>query len=454
VDHWNAELETLAWRDVEHWQAAQIEAFLPALRQRSRMYGRLHANVDAAPSVRGRADLRALPFTTKDDIRAAQDAATAAAPFGDNQGVAANDIVQAVSSSGTTGRPLYYALTARDVETFTDAIATVWFTAGIRSSDVVAHLVGLPMVAGGLPYADGFRRVGATLCWLGGFATERVLADMRRLRVTAMLATTSFALHLADRWADAGRQTGIASSLRTVLGGGEPGLNQAEIRARIRDGLAIEHVRETMGLGDVLPSMWGECEQQDGMHFCAQRSVAVELIDPASGEAVAWRDGAMGELVYTAFARDATPVVRYRSRDHALVTGVGCACGRTSPKIRCIGRTDDMLIYKGMNVFPSAVRDLVAERFAGVVQPHVRIWKDRVDQVRFDDAVALDVEALDALDDASGRGLAGAIEAEVRSRLQVRVVVSVLAPGSLPRGTYKSSLVAVRPAPERNADAL
>ena len=454
MDHWNAELETLPWQSVEHWQAAQIEAFLPALRRRSRMYARLHAHAAEVPRVRGLADLQALPFTTKDDLRAAQDAATADAPFGDNQGVAGAAIVQAVSSSGTTGRPLYYALTARDVETFSDAIATVWFTAGIRNSDIVAHLVGLPMVAGGLPYADGFRRLGATLCWLGGFATERVLADMRRLRVTAVLATTSFALHLGDRWDDAGRETDVASSLRKVLGGGEPGLNQPVIRARIRAGLGVDHVRETMGLGDVLPSMWGECEQQDGMHFCAQRSVAVELIDPESGAPVAWREGATGEIVYTAFARDATPVVRYRSRDHALVTGVRCACGRTGPKIRCIGRSDDMLIYKGMNVFPTAVRDLVAERFAGVVEPHVRIWKARADQVRFDDAITVDVEALETLHDDRQRALAAAIEAEVRSRLQVRVVVAVLAPGSLPRGTYKNSLVAVRPPPQGNADAL
>src|SRR3954470_13580515 len=173
------------------------------------MYARLHANAAAAPRLRGLADLQALPFTTKDDIRAAQDAATAAAPFGDNQGVAGAAIVQAVSSSGTTGRPLYYALTARDVETIGDAVANVWFTAGIRKDDVVAHLVGLPMVAGGLPYADGFRRIGATLCWLGGFPTERILREMRHLRVTALLATTSFALHLADRWDEVGAETGF-----------------------------------------------------------------------------------------------------------------------------------------------------------------------------------------------------------------------------------------------------
>jgi phenylacetate-CoA ligase/benzoylacetate-CoA ligase len=442
--YWNAELETLAWSGVERWQASQLADALPALWQRSRLYARLHADARSRFAMRGLADLDALPFTLKDDLRAAQQAAGADTPFGDNQAVPLADIVQAIASSGTTGPPLYYALTARDVNVFADAIANVWFTAGIRRDDVVAHLVGLPMVAGGLPYADGFRRLGATLCWLGGFPTERIVRDMRRLRVTALLATTSFAQHLAERWDDVGRETGIQSSLHKVLGGGEPGLGQPDIRARIQRGLALTHVRETMGLGDVLPSMWGECEMQDGMHFNAQRYVAVELIDPASGQRLPWADGATGELVYTAIARDATPVVRYRSRDHAQVVGTRCACGRTSPRIRCIGRTDDMLIFKGMNVFPSAIRDLVVGRFATRIEPVLRIVKQRHDQVRFDDAIPLEVEAAQALEPPQAEALARQIEAEVRSQLQVRVAVTVLAPRALPRGTYKNALVAVR----------
>jgi phenylacetate-CoA ligase/benzoylacetate-CoA ligase len=443
-EYWNAELETRPWHEVERWQAGCIAAALPAWRQRSPMLARLHAGLDGEPRLRSLADLAGLPFTMKDDLRAAQEAASDATPFGDNQAAPLADIVQAISSSGTTGQPLYYALTRADVEMFSDAIANVWFTAGIRRDDVVAHLVGLPMVAGGLPYADGFRRLGATLCWLGGFATERILRDMRRLRVSALLATTSFALYLSDQWDAAGRETGIASRLQKVIGGGEPGLGQPEVRARIQHGLALQHVRETMGLGDVLPSMWGECEVQDGMHFNAQRYVAVELIDPASTASVPWFDGAAGELVYTAFVREATPLVRYRSRDHAQVVATRCACGRTSPRIRCIGRTDDMLIYKGMNVFPAAIRDLVVHRFAGRVELVLRIWKTHKDQVRFDDPIDVDVESTLPLDAAQRESLGREIEATVRAELQVRIAVSVLAAGSLPRGVYKNALLAVR----------
>lgn len=359
-------------------------------------------------------------------MRAAQDAATDAAPLGENQCVPMHEIVQLLSSSGTTGQPLYYGLTRHDAEVFADAIAHTWFTGGLRPDDVVAHLVGLPMVAGGLPYADGFRRLGATLAWLGGFPTDRILREMRRLRCTALLATTSFGLYLSSSWDGAGRETGLGSHLSKVLCGGEPGLNQPEIRGRITQGLGIGHLRECMGLGDVIAGMWCECAAQDGMHFNAQRYVALELIDPDSGETLPWREGATGEIVYTAFDREATPVLRYRSRDHAQVVGTGCACGRTSPRIRCIGRTDDMLIYKGMNVFPTALRDLVAQGFAGRVEPLLRLWKDHKDQVRFDAPIDMDVEASPALPADQYDGLAQAIEAAVRSQLQVRVRVQVL----------------------------
>lgn len=446
--YWNRELETRPWSEVERWQADRIEQALPGIRERSGLYAELYGSLPASLKITSLGDLAHLPFTLKDHVRAAQDAATDDRPLGSNQCVPVADLVQTLSSSGTTGRPLYYGLTRADVEVFSDAIANTWFTAGLRPDDVVAHLVGLPMVAGGLPYADGFRRVGATLAWLGGFPTDRILREMRRLRCTALLATTSFGLYLADQWEVLGMETGIPSRLTKVLCGGEPGLNQPEIRERITRGLGITHLREVMGLGDIVSGMWAECDEHDGMHFNAQKHVAIELIDPATGETRPWEPGATGEIVYTAFDREATPLLRYRSRDHALVVGVDCACGRTSPRIRCVGRTDDMLIYKGMNVFPTALRDLVVSRFAGQVEPVARIWKEKKEQVRFDDPIAMDVEAALGLSVDQYAAIRLAIEAEIRSQLQVRVRVNVLPPGSIPRSAYKNSLLSVREAPE------
>ncbi|MGH8991975.1 MAG: phenylacetate--CoA ligase family protein [Acidimicrobiia bacterium] len=449
--YWDEELETAPWPEVEAWQAGRVAEFVDGLRARSAFH---KDRLDSAARPHGSpASLRFLadfPFTTKEDIRRSQEEQAPGEPLGRHQGVPLDAIVQVVSSSGTTGNPMFYGVTAADLELWRQAIAGVFFTCGIRAADVVGHLVGLPGVAGGLPYADGFRAVGATLAWLGGFPTDRILASIPRLQVTALLSTASFGTYLTDHCAELTGAPAAALGVRKLLGGGEPGFGQPEIREKIRAGWELTHLREMMGLADVLPALWAECDDESGMHFCAQRAVAVELIHPAGGEPIPWEEGAGGEAVYTTFAREATPALRYRSSDHVAVTGAGrCACGRTSPRIRCVGRTDDMLIYKGMNVFPSAIRDVALSCGGDAVEPYLRVWKERADQVRFDDPIPVEVEAAEGLPAERYPQVAARIEAELRARLQVRASVTVVAPGTFPQGAYKTPLVHVRPQPGR-----
>jgi phenylacetate-CoA ligase/benzoylacetate-CoA ligase len=430
-------LETMPWPDVERWQADRIVVWLGELPARSPF----HADKLAGVAVPDRADgfsfLADLPFTTKDEIRRSQEDQHPGRPFGRHQGVPLETIVQTVFSSGTTGDPVVFALTGADLDVWRDGIATGFYTAGVRGHDVVAHLVGLPGVAGGLPYADGLRRIGATLAWLGGLPTEGIIRALPRLQVSALLATSSFGTYLAD-------QDAAKLGVRRLLGGGEPGLGQPEIREKVRTGWQLDHVNELMGLGDVMSLLWAECDDEGGMHFCGQRSVAVELVDPATGAAVPWQDGVEGEAVYTTFARQATPALRYRSADHLVITATECPCGRTSPRVRCVGRTDDMLIYKAMNVFPSAIRAVVLDGFAGHVEPYLRIWKDQPNQVRYDTPIPVDIEAAPTLDTGDYDDVAGAIERDLRARLQIRTAVRLVAPGTLPRTAYKTPIVHVR----------
>jgi phenylacetate-coenzyme A ligase PaaK-like adenylate-forming protein len=442
-EFWNQELETKSWLDVTRWQAARLESTLAALQARSDFYrSRL------GPSLTGKVgsleSLAGLPFLTKEDLRESQLESVIGQPFGKHQVASLNDIVQAVSSSGSTGRPVLYGLTEHDRQSWSNAAANVFFTAGIRSDDVVAHLVGLPIVAGGLPYADGFRRLGATLAWLGGLSAERILGLLTSTQATSILSTTSFATHLSDRAKDLTGNDAAALGVRKIVAGGEPGIGQPEIRDKIQRGWGTEHVREIMGLADVMAAMWAECDDQSGMHFNAQEYVVVEIVDPRNLNELQWSEGVIGEAVYTTLDREATPVIRFRSNDQILVTGLDCRCGRTSPKIRCIGRTDDMLIYRGMNVFPTAIRDVVVRRFPGVTQPYVRIWKEHESQVQFDLPIPLDVEADSALPVDRYGPLAKRIELAVREELQIRVRVSILASGSIPKGTYKTALVQTR----------
>src|SRR5690606_15088719 len=187
--------------------------------------------------------------------------------------------------------------------------------------------------------------------------TERLMAAVALLKPQALACTPSYALHLAE-W---GRERGMdlpAGNIERILVAGEPGGGEPAMRAKLEAAWGAR-VTEAMGIGDIGASLWGECEEQAGMHFCARGFVHVELIDPETQQPVPFEDGARGELVYTHLAHRGAPMLRFRSRDHVVVNMQPCRCGRTSPRVRCIGRTDDMLIVRGVNVFPSAIREVV-----------------------------------------------------------------------------------------------
>jgi phenylacetate-CoA ligase len=192
-----------------------------------------------------------------------------------------------------------------------------------------------------------------------------------------------------------------------------------------------------MGVGDIGVSLFGECEEQDGMHLGARGFVHVELIDPATGEAVPLADGASGELVLTHLRHRAAPLLRFRTHDHVQVRATPCPCGRTSARIRCVGRTDDMLIVRGVNVFPSAVREVVGA-FAPDVSGHIRV-RPQTAGVKQEPPLPVSVEL--ARGATADDGLADAISRRLRDVLVVQTRVELVPWGSLGRSDYKSTLV-------------
>jgi phenylacetate-CoA ligase len=192
-----------------------------------------------------------------------------------------------------------------------------------------------------------------------------------------------------------------------------------------------------MGVGDLGVSLFGECEEQDGMHLGARGFVHVELIDPESGAPLALDDGASGELVLTHLRHRAAPLLRFRTRDHVRVRTTPCRCGRTGPRIRCLGRTDDMLIVRGVNVFPSAVRDVVGT-FAPKVSGHVLV-KPQAQGVKQEPPLPVAVELAPGA--TAGAALADAIRERLRDVLVVQTRVDLVPWGSLGRSEYKARLV-------------
>ncbi|WP_448005926.1 phenylacetate--CoA ligase family protein [Agromyces bauzanensis] len=434
---WNAEVDTRPWAFTQDLQIAEF----------GRMVRRLRANDAWASRLAPRTtfshldDLLDVPFTTKDDLRAAQAEVSAARPLGAFQLVDTADLVQVTSSSGTTGAQTYFGLSRNDWMRWKDRIGNAYRTAGVGPGSVVALTTGMAIVAGGLPYADGIREAGGLLAWIGGQTTPRMAFGMDRIGVDVLVATTSFAAHFAERCAEELGRPAPELAVRTVIAGGEPGAGVPHIRRGIMEAWGATRVSEFMGLADVLPAMWAECEVGQGMHFTAAPDVLVELIDPVTLEHIPWEPGATGEAVYTTLSREASAVVRFRSRDQLQVTAVSCPCGRTAPTMRCVGRTDDMLIFKAMNVYPSAIRELVLDAASSVLSGTMRIRKSSADQVRFDRDIPLEVELRDGVSAEDAASLLRAAEEAVRGQLRVRVRVEPLPMGIIPVSDYKNALV-------------
>ena len=339
------------------------------------------------------------------------------------------ELVRIYSTSGTTGAPSYIPLTAGDLENWVTGSARGYAASGLAAGDRVATTYNAgPFVAGAA--LDAFERIGVSHIPVGTGSSDRLLQTIEHLRPDAVVLTPSYAAYLLEL-ADL-----RASSVRRVLVAGEPGGGERAFRAQLEEGWGAR-VTEAMGVGDVGPSLFGECEERDGMHLGARGFVHVELIDAETGSALELADGAAGELVLTHLRHRAAPLLRFRTRDHVVVRTGPCGCGRTGPRLRCVGRTDDMLIVRGVNVFPSAVREVVSE-FAPQVSGHVLI-KPRAPGVKQEPPLPVAVElARGASPDAA---LVATIQERLRSALVVRTEVELVPHGSLQRSEYKSRLL-------------
>jgi phenylacetate-CoA ligase len=379
----------------------------------------------------GLADITALPLTDKRELRAT---CTDENPIGTHLCASASEIARIYSTSGTTGAPSYIPLTAGDLDNWITGSARSYSASGISAGQrIVSTYNAGPFVAGAA--LATFERIGLCHIPVGTGNTERLLRSVELLKPEAVVLTPSYAAHLVEVAAE--QELDLrASSVERVLVAGEPGGGEPAFRAELEEGWGAK-VTEAMGIGDIGVSLWGECEEQDGMHLGARGFVHAELIEPETGTAVAMEDGAAGELVLTHLQHRAAPVLRFRTRDHVEVRTSPCACGRTGPRVRCLGRTDDMLIVRGVNVFPAAVREVVGG-FAPQVSGHILV-KPQARGVKQEPPLPVAVElARDATVDDS---LAEAIRERLRNVLVVQTRVELVPWGSLQRSEYKSKLV-------------
>lgn len=443
--YWNPLLETLS---LDQMRPVHERLFLHQLAyayERTDFYkAKFEQAGIALDDVRGLDDLHKLPFVTKDDIRETQ---ATIHPLGAHAAVDPADVVRVYSSSGTSGVPIYVGLTANDLRHWAEVTARGQWANGIRPHHRVVLAVGHGGFFAAAAIKDAFEELGAMTIPIGPTATDRVIDAFRYLKADALLGTPSYALYLIKALGDLGIDP-ASLGLRRIVVGGEPGASDPAIRSLV-EGSFEAQLLETMGIGEMMPHVWAECEHQNGMHYIAQGAVHVELIDPDTGRPKDIVDGAEGELIYTALRKEANPLLRYRTRDHVIVSDGPCPCGRRGFRIKCIGRTDDMLLVRGVNVYPSAVRDVVAA-FAPAVSGAIMIELTKPGP-SVDPPVHIKVEvSAGASPDAD---VAKEIEQALRAKLIFRGRVELVEFGSLPRSEYKGQLVRVLDADTAGASA-
>ncbi|HEX6156475.1 MAG TPA: phenylacetate--CoA ligase [Burkholderiales bacterium] len=408
------EAETLPRAALERLQLRRLRATVKDACARVPLHRNRMQSLGIAPrDIRSLEDLQKLPFTLKSDLRDHY-------PFGLFARPRAS-LVRIHASSGTTGRPTVVGYTRQDIATWARLMARSLACAGVRAGDVVHNAYGYGLFTGGLGAHYGAERLRATVVPMSGGATERQVLLLRDFGARVLCATPSYALNIAE----VAEREGVdlkKSSLDIGIFGAEPW--SEAMRGEIEARLGIRAF-DIYGLSEIMgPGVAVECEAQDGLHGWEDHFL-FEIIDPESGRALP--EGKRGELVITTLTKQALPMIRYRTRDITRLTRERCACGRTHARLeRITGRNDDMLIIRGVNVYPSQI-EAVLVGLPGIA-PHYQLVVERHGSL---DTLTIEVEAGDA-------GAAERVAHHVKSMIGVSATVKVMQPGAVPRSQGKA----------------
>ncbi len=425
--YWNARMECMPKDELRKHQFRELKTLVYRLYSFNNFYrDRMKEQGVHPDDIQSLEDIRKLPFMHKQDLR-------------DNYPTkmftsSREEVVRYHVSSGTTGKPTLVGYTAQDIDFWTDSLARALTSIGIGTGDVVQVSYGYGLFTGGLGLHYGAERVGATVLPASVGNTERQLELMIDLDVTAIACTPSYMIHMGEVAKKLGIDFQRDTKLRKAILGAEPW--SEGMRKHIEDNLGIE-AYDIYGTSELSGPMFMECEERNGIHVWGDVAI-VEIIDPETEEPVP--DGEVGELVITVLKKEAMPMIRYRIRDLTYALEEKCECGRTSTRIgRISGRTDDMLIIRGINVFPSQVEHTlmnipeVGEQFMIILDRKgaldVMTVQVELSPEHFSDKMA-DMMAIKKR-----------IDSDMKKYLNISVNVELMDPGSLPRFEGKAKRV-------------
>lgn len=372
-------------------------------------------------------DLKLLPFTTKQDLRDYYPYQLFAAPM--------KDIVRIQASSGTTGRQIVAGYTQNDLDLWADAMARQLSAAGADENSIVQVSYGYGLFTGGLGAHGGAERIGATVIPTSSGNTERQIRLMVELGSTHLCCTPSYAMYLGETINEMGLRDQL--KLKAGIFGAEPWTE--DMRKAIEASLGLK-AHDVYGLTEIMgPGVSYECDVQNGMHICEDMFIP-EIIDPDTEEVLP--AGSFGELVFTTITKEGMPLIRYRTRDLCTLNYEKCACGRTFVRMmKPAGRTDDMLIIRGVNVFPSQIEEVLLKVSGGEITPNYQIVVDRVNNT---DTLDVNVEMSEQMlsdDIRSLTAIESKITAQLRSTLGIGAKVHLVNPKTITRSEGKAKRV-------------
>ena len=422
---WNEELETLPREAIEALQLERLRNLAEQVYGAVPFYREKFSESGCKPGdIRSLSDLSRLPFTTKNDLRDTYPFGLFATPM--------ERVVRIHASSGTTGKPVVAGYTRRDLESWAELMARTFSCGGTTTKDVVQNAFGYGLFTGGLGAHCGAEKIGATLVPMSGGNSKRQIMLMKDFGATVLACTPSYALNLSEVMAEEGVDLSMIK-LRLGFFGAEPW--SESMRLEIEKKLNINAI-DIYGLTEVMgPGVASECiEMKSGLHIFEDHFIA-EIIDPKTGKVLPY--GEKGELVFTTITKEAFPLIRYRTRDISRLITQPCSCGRTHIRMeRISGRTDDMLIIRGVNVFPSQI-ETVLMAVEGV-EPHYQLIVSREESL---DVLEVRVEVNESVftDAVKGlEGLARKVEREIRDVLSVSCRVKLVEPKSISRSEGKA----------------
>ena len=421
------EIECMPREELEKLQSERLVAQVKRMYEKVPLFRERMDEKGLKPSdIHGIEDLHKLPFSYKKDLRDCYPYGLFAVPM--------TDIVRVHASSGTTGKQIVVGYTRKDLEMWSDCVARMMTAIGAGKDDFIQVSYGYGLFTGGLGAHSGAERIGATVIPTSAGNTQRQIQTMCDFGSTVLCCTPSYAMYLAESIAEMGVKDQL--KLKAGIFGAEPW--SEEMRKSIEQGLGIK-AYDIYGLSEIMgPGVSYECEMQAGMHVCEDMFIP-EIIDPDTGEVLP--KGSKGELVFTTLTKEGFPLIRYRTRDICQLNYEKCACGRTHVRMcKPQGRSDDMMIIRGVNVFPSQIEEVLM-KVTGGTMPNYQIIVDRVNN---NDTLDVNVEMTEELfsDDVKNiEKLEKKITEEIRNVLGIGAKVHLVNPKTIARSEGKAKRV-------------